>query len=278
MSDEKTWVNFKYERLPSLCYWCGCLNHDDRNCDLWMESNGTLSTEQQQFRPYLSAPPFKTVGKDVIYVPGFFEKTNRRSQWGKRGEEEVQVTSGGNSATVKPMVEAIMDCEMVQPGMNKVTVTQINAQCNTGKESVTGGNQSINQSTPKGKEILVPNLGSIDVDLHSAASVIDHANYDDNTLLEKAGMVTEKEFVSSVLISDPIINANPSETKEVEAKSNTLVSTLASPSHEYHVPFNLEQTQLTPSLQPRQRGGNNQKILGHGSALCANLALMRMQS
>lgn len=43
---EKTWVNFKYERLPSLCYWCGHLNHDDRDCDLWMENNGTLSTEQ----------------------------------------------------------------------------------------------------------------------------------------------------------------------------------------------------------------------------------------
>ena len=26
------WVSFKYERLPNLCYWCGCLTHDDRDC------------------------------------------------------------------------------------------------------------------------------------------------------------------------------------------------------------------------------------------------------
>lgn len=76
-SSEKTWVNFKYEQLPSLCYWCGRLNHDDRDYDIWMESNGTpLSTEKQQFGPFLRAPTFKIANKDVIDVPGFFEKTN----------------------------------------------------------------------------------------------------------------------------------------------------------------------------------------------------------
>ena len=24
---EKVWVNFRYECLPNLCYWCGCLDH-----------------------------------------------------------------------------------------------------------------------------------------------------------------------------------------------------------------------------------------------------------
>ena len=32
----KHWVKFKYERLPSICYWCGCLDHNDRDCDLWI--------------------------------------------------------------------------------------------------------------------------------------------------------------------------------------------------------------------------------------------------
>lgn len=32
----KTWINFKYEHLPSLCYWCGHLEHDDRDCDRWL--------------------------------------------------------------------------------------------------------------------------------------------------------------------------------------------------------------------------------------------------
>lgn len=26
---EKSWVQFQYERLPNMCYWCGHLNHDN---------------------------------------------------------------------------------------------------------------------------------------------------------------------------------------------------------------------------------------------------------
>lgn len=31
-----SWVRFKYERLPNLCYWCGLLTHSDEDCDLWV--------------------------------------------------------------------------------------------------------------------------------------------------------------------------------------------------------------------------------------------------
>ncbi|XP_030964539.1 uncharacterized protein LOC115985780 [Quercus lobata] len=30
----KHWIKFRYEHLPSICYWCGRLDHDDRDCDL----------------------------------------------------------------------------------------------------------------------------------------------------------------------------------------------------------------------------------------------------
>lgn len=31
---EKGWVDFCYERLPIFCYWCGKLDHDNRDCPL----------------------------------------------------------------------------------------------------------------------------------------------------------------------------------------------------------------------------------------------------
>ena len=44
---KQTWISFKYERLPNLCYWCGCLTHDDKDCQVWIESEGTLQLDQR---------------------------------------------------------------------------------------------------------------------------------------------------------------------------------------------------------------------------------------
>lgn len=38
----KGWVSFKYEQLPNVCYWCGRLNHFDKDCDHWIQNSGTL--------------------------------------------------------------------------------------------------------------------------------------------------------------------------------------------------------------------------------------------
>ena len=46
---EQSWVSFKYERLPNICYWCGCLNHVDSDCDLWIKSEGKLTKENQAY-------------------------------------------------------------------------------------------------------------------------------------------------------------------------------------------------------------------------------------
>ena len=39
------WVSFKFERLPNICYWYGCLMHNNKDCELWFDSEGTLSVE-----------------------------------------------------------------------------------------------------------------------------------------------------------------------------------------------------------------------------------------
>ena len=70
---EEGWVSFKYERLPNICYWCGCLNHSDKDCDHWIESDGSLKVEDREYGPWIRAVPSSSNKKSVVRVPGFYE-------------------------------------------------------------------------------------------------------------------------------------------------------------------------------------------------------------
>ena len=50
---DEAWVSFKYVRLPNICYWCGCLNHSDKDCDRWIEGDGSLKDEDKEYGPWI---------------------------------------------------------------------------------------------------------------------------------------------------------------------------------------------------------------------------------
>jgi len=54
--DNEGWAAFMYERLLNICYWCGSVSHDDKDCSLWLRSKGTLTIAEQQFGPWIRAP------------------------------------------------------------------------------------------------------------------------------------------------------------------------------------------------------------------------------
>lgn len=82
----KLWANgvqmglasFRYERLPNFCYWCSCLSHKERDCDVWLSSRGKLSKEKQQFGLWLRAKLEKSQCKSVISVSGSGKASNRK--------------------------------------------------------------------------------------------------------------------------------------------------------------------------------------------------------
>ena len=40
---------FKYERLSNICYWCGRVTHDDKDCPILLKSKWALKMKDQQF-------------------------------------------------------------------------------------------------------------------------------------------------------------------------------------------------------------------------------------
>ena len=49
------WISFQYEHLPVFCYWCGLLNHDEKDCPMWLRSKGSLRKEEQQYGGWMRA-------------------------------------------------------------------------------------------------------------------------------------------------------------------------------------------------------------------------------
>ena len=72
--DKELWVSFRYERIPNICYWCGCFTHNDRDCERWIDSEGILEEVDREFGPWIRASLMIGNRKSVVSVPGFYAK------------------------------------------------------------------------------------------------------------------------------------------------------------------------------------------------------------
>ena len=89
-NDVVHWVSFKYERLPNVCYWCGCLTHQDKYYEKWIDSEGSLSKEDQHFGPCLRAAPVTVSKKGSFSVPGFYAHKKAEQKGQNRAEAQYQ--------------------------------------------------------------------------------------------------------------------------------------------------------------------------------------------
>ena len=68
---DEGWAAFMYERLSKICYWCGSVSHDDKDCSLWLRSKGTLTVAEQQFGLWIRAPLYNPAKKSFVEVKGY---------------------------------------------------------------------------------------------------------------------------------------------------------------------------------------------------------------
>ena len=124
------WVSFKYERLPNLCYWCGCLTHPDKDCECWIESEGSLNKEEQHYGPWLKAASYMASRKSFLSVPGFYAsmKTDKPGQK-QAGTHSHKRDSPNTTASETPLAlspknqEHSLSPKIVEQDANTVSIS-----------------------------------------------------------------------------------------------------------------------------------------------------------
>jgi hypothetical protein len=67
---KKSWIAFRYERLPNFCYWCGCLDHGEKDCDIGLQQHQSSAKEEYQYGAWLRASSDRPPRKTVVTVLG----------------------------------------------------------------------------------------------------------------------------------------------------------------------------------------------------------------
>ena len=98
---DSRWVEFKYERLPVFCYLCGRLDHDEKECLVWLSSADPITAENKQFGPWLRATPDRLQKSHVVLGQRAGESI-RPGQWGARlPERDLQLRQQEVAADVR---------------------------------------------------------------------------------------------------------------------------------------------------------------------------------
>lgn len=104
------WVIFKYERLPIICYWCGCLNYIDKDYEWWIDSEGSLTSNDQEYGPWIRVAPMTKSKKSIIHVPGFYEARKKKgSNGGPQGVDVAPLVGRGSDG--EPLVAEVVNID-----------------------------------------------------------------------------------------------------------------------------------------------------------------------
>ncbi len=144
MEGKETWISFRYERLPNLCYWCGLLTHGERDCEKWLRSKGPLRREEQQYGPWMRASVEKPIRRVEVKVAS----RSDIPRWGKtqiHDEKSGGVESPHDGNGAPTVVKPFMDFSQFKETLPKTTGADILAE-NLGQQIPRGQLSDLNSS------------------------------------------------------------------------------------------------------------------------------------
>ena len=74
-----------------------------KDCELWIQSRGTLNPDQKQFGSFLRDAPFQAGGKNAFFVPGIFDRAGKNFKKQKQRDEDEGVSPEVGLAHNVPM-------------------------------------------------------------------------------------------------------------------------------------------------------------------------------
>lgn len=55
LDGEQEWIEFKYELLPSLCFYCGLIGNQEKSCEKKVEDSQNDQVREKQYGTWLRA-------------------------------------------------------------------------------------------------------------------------------------------------------------------------------------------------------------------------------
>ena len=113
---------FLLRTIPIFCYWCGKLDHDDRDYPFWIDSKESLVIEDRQFGPWLLANMERLQRPQVVEVP-----TRKIGGEGKSKECGQQYNNQTTRNNLWPLgvVHLSNDKEIPPPSKTATTVSDL---------------------------------------------------------------------------------------------------------------------------------------------------------
>lgn len=92
---EWMWIKFKYERLPSFCFYCGIIGHSEKFCELLFDDNGRQGTRKYDASLRASVKNQATAGRNQWLRGADGGKLIERKvgENDENGEDDVQTES-----------------------------------------------------------------------------------------------------------------------------------------------------------------------------------------
>lgn len=213
-----------------MCYWCGCLDHNDKQCKLWIQSKESLSVDKQQYGSFLRTAPYQRGSRNVFYVPGWFEKETSGEKNGEAAASEageVDKNKGSSGVLQLDLVTDLGGNITNSNSLSHLESATILGKVETVREAIVGNNSSpdspstnFSERTPNGS-LFVSKLAEIDEGIRKFDIVISVKGI---TSLPEAISPTDYSCPKSLLgIQNSVF---PSEPTTINQKENLALQVL----------------------------------------------------